>query len=167
MRALKAMQAKPPIKVITVLAILAVAAALFVTAGHSQQGSRTTVAADGTPLVTIRELMEQTITPATNTLWNAWDPPADDEWAALEEAAITMLVSVQATALGGTGPQDNEWVAQPAWRAFNQIMLNATTTMLNAIRERDHDTLLDAGDLLYQSCESCHQAFNPGVVNQP
>jgi hypothetical protein len=162
MKVMKAM------KVLPALAIVATAAALFVTAGHSQQGSRTSAAADGTPLVSILELMEQTITPATNTLWNAWEPPTDDaEWVVLEEAAITMLVAVQATALGGTGPDDNEWAAQPAWRAFNQVMLNATSTMLTAIRERDHDTLLDAGDLLYQSCESCHRAFNPGVVNQP
>lgn len=153
-------------KSVTMFGAVALAAALLVTNGHSQQGSRTAVAADGTPLVTIRELMEQTITSASNTLWNAWEPPSDEEWVALEEAAITMLVATQANALGGTGPNDNEWVAQPAWRAFNQAMLNASMDALRAIRARDHESLLDAGDVLYPSCEGCHIAFNPGVAGQ-
>ena len=41
--------------------------------------------AAGRPLVSIKELMEKTITPATNTIWGAYDPPADEaEWIALE-----------------------------------------------------------------------------------
>jgi hypothetical protein len=122
--------------------------------------------ADGSPLVTIKELMEKTITPATNTLWNVPEKPTDEEWAALEEAAITLLVATNVTALGGTGPKDGEWAKQPAWRAFNQTMLNAGTMALAAIRARDTTALLGAGDVLYPPCEGCHLQFNPAVVGE-
>ena len=123
--------------------------------------------ADGSPLVSIKEVMEQTITPASNTLWNAFDPPSEEaQWLALEEAAVTMLVASQAVALGGTGPMDADWVVEPAWKAFNQIMINASADALAAVRARDHDALLDAGDILYPPCEGCHTQYNPGVIGQ-
>jgi cytochrome c556 len=124
-------------------------------------------AASGTkPLVTIKELMEKTITPATNTIWNAYDPPTTDEqWQALEEAAVTLLAAAYITAQGGAGPMDTEWAKQPAWQAFNQVMIGAGQDALAAIRARDHDALLVASDVLYPPCEGCHMQFNPGVVN--
>lgn len=121
--------------------------------------------ADGRPLVTIKELMEKTITPATNTLWNVPEKPTDEEWAALEEAAVTLLVATNVTALGGTGPMDDEWVKQPAWNAFNQAMLNAGTMALAAVRARDTEALIASGDVLYPPCEGCHSQFNPGVIH--
>jgi cytochrome c556 len=119
-----------------------------------------------TPLVSIKELMEKTITPATNTLWNAFDPPtAEEQWAALEEAAVTLLAASSVVATGGTGPMDNEWAGQPDWQAYNQVMIDAGKDALEAIRARDHDALLAAGDVLYPPCEGCHKQFNPAVVN--
>jgi cytochrome c556 len=122
--------------------------------------------ADGSPLVSIKDLMEKTITPATNTIWNAYEPPTEEaQWVAIEEAAVKRLVGAQVVAIGGTGPMDNEWVKEPAWKAFNQVMINAGVDALEAARNRDHDALLAAGDVLYPPCEGCHQQFNPGVVN--
>jgi hypothetical protein len=124
-------------------------------------------AADGRPLVTIKELMEKTIAPATNRLWNVPESVSDEDWAALEEAAITLLVAANAAALGGTGPMDNEWVKQPAWKAFNQLMINAGVAAREAIRARNAEALLGAGDILYPPCEGCHAQFNPALVNAP
>jgi hypothetical protein len=151
---------------IRLLAACAAAVVVVPLAGplSAQQGGASN--AVFTPLVTIKELMEQTITPATNALWNAYDPPTDEEqWVALEEAAVTLLVASNVNALGGTGPMDNEWVQEPSWGAFNQVMINAGRDALAAIRARDHEALLEAGDVLYPPCEGCHQLFNPGVVS--
>jgi hypothetical protein len=116
------------------------------------------------PLVTIKELMEKTIAPATDTLWNVPESPTDEEWARLEEGAVTLLVATHVVGLGGTGPMDSDWVKQPAWRAFNRIMLDAGNASLAAIRARDVLALQKAGDVLYPPCEGCHAQFNPGVV---
>lgn len=146
-----------------VFAGVAVAIALAVPTGAQAPAAPI---ADGRPLVTIKELMEKTITPATNTLWNVPEKPTDEEWAALEEAAITLLVATNVTALGGTGPKDGEWAKQPAWKAFNQTMLSAATMALTAIRARDTAALVGAGDVLYPPCEGCHLQFNPAVVGE-
>ena len=141
------------IRSLTYLAVLVCAAA-----SHGQAPEA------GEPLVTLKELMEKTITPATNRLWNVPEMPTDEDWAALEEAAITLLTAAQVNGLGGTGPKDAEWAAEPAYQAFNQAMIAAARDALAAIRARNADALLAAGDVLYPPCEACHLQFNPGVV---
>jgi hypothetical protein len=118
----------------------------------------------GEPLVTIKDLMEKTITPATDQLWRVPETPTNAEWATLEEAAITFLAAAQVSSLGGTGPEDKEWAAQPAYQAFNQTMIAAGLDALKAVRERNTSALLAAGDVLYPPCEGCHLLFNPGVT---
>lgn len=119
------------------------------------------------PLVSIKELMEKTITPATNTIWSYYEAPTEEsQWNELEEAAVTMLAATSLNATGGTGPMDNEWVQDPRWAAFNQVMLDASRDALDAIRARDHNALLTASDVLYPPCEGCHLQFNPGVIGQ-
>ena len=108
------------------LTVPACAAVLFAVAApvSGQQGANSNPAF--TPLVSIKELMEKTITPTTNTIWNAYEPPIEEEqWTALEEAAVTLLAAANVNGLGGTGPMDDEWVQESSWKAFNQVMISA------------------------------------------
>ena len=141
----------------------AVVAALlsFVAGAHAQPP---TPAAEEQSLVTIKEVMELTITPVTNTLWSAPERPTDEEWAALEQASVTLLVAADVIARGGAGPHDVEWAGNPAWVAFNAVLVQAGLDALKAIRARDSAALLAAGDVLYPPCEGCHLQFNPGVA---
>jgi len=117
--------------------------------------------------ITTKQLMETTITDASNAIWNAFDAPTSDEqWAGLEKAVLALIDATKLNAVGGTGPMDKEWAAQPAWKPFNEAMLGASDAALQAIRARDHAALLAAGDLLYAPCEGCHLQFSPGAVNQ-
>ncbi len=119
------------------------------------------------PTLPIKQLMETTITEASNTIWGAYDPPASaDQWAALEAAALQLIDAAKVTAVGGTGPMDKEWASQAAWKPFNDAMLAASEAALEAIRARNHAALLVASDALYPPCEGCHLQFNPAVVDQ-
>jgi len=125
------------------------------------------VAQPATPTMPIRQLMETTITDTSNAIWAAYDPPTSDEqWKALEQAALSLVAASKVNAIGGTGPMDNDWAKQPAWKPFNDAMLAASEAALAAIRKKDHEALLAASDALYPPCEGCHLVFNPGVVNQ-
>lgn len=115
--------------------------------------------------VSIMDVMQKVITPATNALWGAIDPKTDEDWLPLEEAAITTLIATNLTALGGSGVNDNEWVQAPAYQAFNKSMQSSAMEMLRAIRVRDLDAMIKNGDELYSACEGCHLQFNPGVIN--
>jgi hypothetical protein len=97
-------------------------------------------------------------------LWGAAERPTDEEWAALEEAAVTLLTAADVVGRGGAGPSDAKWAASPAWSAFNDVMTKAGVDALKAITARDRDALAVAGDVLYPPCEGCHLQFNPGVT---
>jgi hypothetical protein len=117
--------------------------------------------------LTTKQLMEGAITDASNVLWNAFDPPkTDEQWAELERAALALIDAAKVNAVGGTGPMDKAWAAEPAWKPFNEAMVQASQAALTAIRAKNHEALLAAGDQLYPPCEGCHMLFNPGVVNQ-
>jgi hypothetical protein len=151
-------------KVTQAMATLAAAIALAQVALAQPPGA---TEAPSRPTVPIKELMETTITDASNTLWNAYDPPTSaEQWAALEQAALALIEATKVVAVGGTGPMDDEWVKQPAWKPFNDTMLQASEAALAAIRAKNHAALLEAGDVLYGPCEGCHAQFNPGVVNK-
>ena len=118
------------------------------------------------PQVSVMELMQQTITPATDQLWSAYrGPETDAEWREMENAAVTLLAASSLTGVGGTGPMDNDWAQDPAWQAYNQAMIAAGRAALDASKAKDLDALLAAGDILLAPCEGCHQQFNPAVVN--
>lgn len=134
---------------------------LMVSAGDAQPP---VPAANAQPLVTIKEVMEMTITPATNTLWGAPEQPTDEDWAALEQAAITLLTATEVIARGGADRKEAKWVRDPAWVAFNKAMANAGLDALKATRARNLDALLEAGGTLYYPCEGCHLQFHPGVL---
>ena len=144
--------------------IVAALAAVSAIVTLSAQTQSTAVPKPGIPT---KLLMETTITAASNVIWNAFDPPkSDEEWSALERAALALIDAAKLNAVGGTGPMDKEWAAQPAWKPFNEAMLQASQGALTAIRAKNHDALLMASDQLYPPCEGCHLQFNPGVVNQ-
>ena len=146
-------------RVAFVLAGLALASMVVLTQAQDR------AAAGLTPLVSVRELMEKTITPATNQLWSAYNAPTTPaEWRVMEEASITLLAASSLTGAGGTGPMDAEWARQPAWAAFNQAMIAAGKAALDATRKQDAEALVAAGDLLLPPCEGCHLQFNPAVV---
>lgn len=146
-------------RVAFLLAGIALASAVLVTQAQD------TTAAGLRPLVSVRELMEKTITPATNQLWSAYNAPKTPaEWRVMEEAAVTLLAASSLTGTGGTGPMDAEWARQPAWQAFNEAMIAAGKAALDASRKQDAEALLAAGDLLLPPCEGCHLQFNPAVV---
>jgi hypothetical protein len=148
---------------------VAVAAATLIATVTLIQASLAQPAAGAGPRPTmpIKQLMETAITDASNTIWGAYDPPTSaEQWSALEKAALTLIDAAKITAVGGTGPMDNEWVKQPAWHPFNDAMLAASEAALKAVRAKDHTALLAASEVLYPPCEGCHLLFNPGVADQ-
>ena len=134
---------------------------LLVAAGDAQPPAPP---ADTQPSVTIKEVMEMTITPATNTLWGAPERPTEEDWAALERAAIALLAATEVIARGGADRREAMWVRDPAWVAFSKAMANAGLDALEATRARNLDALLEAGGMLYYPCEGCHLQFHPGVA---
>ncbi|MGH1471807.1 MAG: hypothetical protein ACRBCS_11475 [Cellvibrionaceae bacterium] len=115
--------------------------------------------------VSIKEIMTGIIEPASNTLWGAAlddnIPQTNSDWDTLEQAAIQLIVATSSISSGGSGINDNAWANTEEWQTYNDQMASVSEEILNLIRERKYDDMLDAGNVLIEPCGACHTAF-PG-----
>jgi hypothetical protein len=117
--------------------------------------------------VTINDVMVLIIDHNSHAIWDvASDAPDNsDDWHLLEHSALTLAASGNLVTAGGTGPNDAQWVVEPQWRAYSQAMTNAGLDALAAVRSRDTEALLAAGDRLLVSCLDCHRQYKPELPN--
>jgi hypothetical protein len=116
--------------------------------------------------LSIKQVMQSVITPATNTLWEIYEPESEEQWLQLEQAAIATIAAGTLTGLGGVGEQDMQSAQEPDYQSFNRLMIKAAQDALSAIEKRDVAAFQQAADALYPPCEGCHLVYNPGVANQ-
>ena len=119
------------------------------------------------PKPSIMVLMTDTITPASDIIWGVEDPQTDEEWQVLDDAAVTLMDSFEATRSGGIGPNDDAWASEARFQAYIDQEIVALEQARAAIAARNLDGLFDAGGELYTPCEECHIDYNPGVAEEP
>lgn len=119
------------------------------------------------PDVSINEIMVFVIDHNSHAIWDvAENPPiGDEDWHLLEHSALTLAASGNLVNVGGTGPNDDTWVKEAAWQGYSQAMTDAGLAALGAVRERDVDNLLAAGDGLLNACLGCHREYKPELPN--
>lgn len=117
--------------------------------------------------VSINEIMVLLIDHNSHAIWDvASDAPDNsDDWHLLEHSALALAASGNLTNMGGTGPNDDAWVAEAEWQAYSQAMANAGMAALEAVRARNVEALLSAGDDLLNSCLGCHRQYKPELPN--
>ncbi len=112
---------------------------------------------------TVEDVMTNAIAPASDVIWRAGEPQTGEEWQAIEDAATIVITNAKLIKLGGMGPKDNDWAAEPEWQAFANTVLEVGQLALAAAQSKDTDAIFTAGNDLYPPCEECHSLFNPGV----
>jgi cytochrome c556 len=118
------------------------------------------------PTLSIMELMVTIVTPATDTLWGIDDPQSDAEWQVFIDAANTVIDAGRTIKVGGTGPNDNTWAADPEWQTLADRLIGAGEDARTAAENQDVEAMYTAGEVLYPPCEECHLQFNPGVAGE-
>lgn len=115
--------------------------------------------------VSLNEVMVALVNHAADPIWRAdWDQPETDaEWREVERLAYQIQIGGALLQFPGTGPMDDDWVADPAWNSFAQQMSEAGRRAVNSARARDQTLIRRAGDELVESCEACHIAFKPDL----
>lgn len=112
------------------------------------------------PLLSVKQLMNGLITPATNTIWGAYELETDEEWKAVGNAALTVIAAANLMQEGGKGDGESENAAQAMWQQYTSQMVAAANNVLAAVAEKDEATLSEVGNNeLYPPCESCHQEY--------
>jgi cytochrome c556 len=118
------------------------------------------LAQESGPMLTVKQLMNALLTPATNTIWGAYQLETQAQWQEVENAALTVIAAAELLAAGGALEADQASAAEADWQAWNNDMIAAAEQVLNAVQEQDEQAVSEAGNnALYPPCESCHQQY--------
>lgn len=139
--------------------LLVIACVLQVGCRHSNAD----VAEPPVPTMSVHDMMVTIVTPATDTLWGIEDPQTEEDWRVFIDAANVVINAGETIKVGGTGPMDNEWAADPDWDAFADRLIGAGVDARKAAEEKDIEAMFTAGEVLYPPCEECHLQFHPGL----
>ena len=110
-------------------------------------------AAEPPPEATITELMQAMVIPASNKLFDVpRNVPQDDSgWAEVRDSAVLLAES------GALLMRDGRAEDSDVWAAASRALAEAGEAALKAARARDPDAIGEAGNLLIDSCETCHE----------
>lgn len=119
------------------------------------------------PVVNINDVMVSVVDHNSHTLWNIVEPkkaPKNDaDWHVLEHASVTLAAAGSMISVGGSGPDDARWAADPEWRKLAQDMTDAALNAKLAVDSKNQPGVLAAGDALVATCEACHAKFKPTI----
>ncbi|MBL4581041.1 MAG: hypothetical protein JKY29_04405 [Gammaproteobacteria bacterium] len=112
------------------------------------------------PLLSVKEIMNGLITPATTTIWGAYQLETEAQWQEVRHAALSVIAAGNLLRLGGAGEGEVATAAEADWKTYNQQMIAAARLVITAVDNKDEEALSAAGnDALYPPCESCHQQY--------
>jgi hypothetical protein len=119
------------------------------------------------PAVNVNDVMVSVVDHNSHALWNIAEPKkapkSDADWHALEHASVTLAAAGSMIVMGGSGPDDAKWAADPEWRKMAQNMTDAALKAKLAVDSKNVPGVLAAGDDLVMTCESCHAKFKPSI----
>ncbi len=112
-----------------------------------------------------RDLMAGMIDASADALWDSvgsvvdaegetsWEPETEEEWLAVTGAAMTLVESGNLLMLG-TRKRDDE-----GWIQYSQELIDASAVALDAAQRRDPQAIFDSGEIVYNSCNNCHNLY--------
>jgi cytochrome c556 len=108
--------------------------------------------------LTVKQIMNNIITPMTTTIWGAYQLETDAQWQEVENAAISVIAA--GIVLGDGAADFSASAGEQSWRDHNAAMIAAARQIIVAVGQKDEAALSAAGnDALYPPCESCHQQY--------
>jgi hypothetical protein len=161
----------------------------------SSQGAKAASAANApVPVATLKELMDSTVDPAADGIWEAVavistangeehrQPRTPEEWAAVRRHAMTLIESMNLVVLPGrhaappgakpglgelTPAQIDQGIEQKRvlFTAFARALQVTAQQALEAIDEQDIEGVVRTGGDIDAACEVCHVTF--WYPNQP
>ncbi len=137
---------------------------------------------------TIRELMDSTVDPSADGLWDAvavtstrkgvdeHQPKTDEDWAAVRRHAVTLMESMNLVVMNGrhaappgtkaaegelTSDEIDQKIAanREALVGFAKGLRATAAKALTAVDKKDVQGLFEAGGDIDEACEACHVFF--------
>lgn len=106
-------------------------------------------------IATARQVMLGLVIPAADVVWSAAnETPADD--AAWEKIQANAVMIAEAGGMLMTGARV---VDQADWMTYTRAMTDAALAAAAAAGEKNLDKISEAGNTLYESCDTCHKKY--------
>jgi hypothetical protein len=125
--------------------------------------------ADFIPLeMSINALMVALVDHAAHEIWEAGSRSrlSGSDWQDVEQHARQLIASGTLISLGGTGRQDKQWVATPAWQQWARELTDGGLAALAAVEKTDQEALHAAGEDIVDTCVGCHDMFKPELPTE-
>ena len=115
----------------------------------------------------VNEMMVMIVDQPGELLWDVEkagrEPKTAEDWYQLETHAVSLASAATVIQLGGSGPNDSTWAADPLWRKSAGQLVSAALMARGAARAKDLPTLIKANGQLVDACEACHAKFKPDI----
>lgn len=119
------------------------------------------------PPFSVNEMMVMIVDQPGELLWDVEKeggaPKTEEDWYQLENHAVSLASAATLVQLGGTGPSDAAWAADPLWRSSSEQLVQAALLARGAARGKDLPALINANGDIVDACEACHAKFKPDI----
>jgi len=122
------------------------------------------------PIATIEQIMETTVEPVSNAVFDAavWEngvqvggPKTADEWKAVQASALMLAETTNLLLMNGRAKD------QVGWTIRTQAMKDAAMEAARAAEAKSTQAIFDAGTRIYQACTGCHLQYIPNLNAPP
>ena len=143
----------------------------FVIAGARLARQAPTAAAPAiavTPIASVKQIMKGITGPAATRVFGSVQfistaagneekaPRTDEEWEAVGNDAAALIESGNLMLAAGRAVDTGDWVK------MSRAMIDAAKRVLQATQAKSPDKVMDAGEPLNESCDSCHRKYQRG-----
>jgi cytochrome c556 len=101
------------------------------------------------------QVMKSTVIPASDVVFKVGEkaPKSDQEWAAVQDSAAKLAAASKILLMQAPSTDNANWLK------YSNAMSDAAESAGKAARTKNVDAVLDAGEALYATCESCHKQY--------
>lgn len=107
--------------------------------------------------------MQAITIPASDAVWAVAtkEPTTDEEWLAIQNNALALAESGNLLLMNGRTIAGRTVGEEEEWRGYAKELIRTAMLAVEAAEAHDVERILNAGDEIYNVCETCHQKYMP------
>jgi hypothetical protein len=128
-------------------------------------GTSARIAQDAAPVASIKQIMNGIVLPASTAVFSSVAsietskgieeraPRTEQEWAAVGSSAASLVEAGNLLMMGSRLKDKGDWIR------MTRALMDASVVALKATEAKDADALLQSGEAIDVSCDTCHQKY--------
>lgn len=112
------------------------------------------------PIATVKDVMLGLTVPTSDFVWGVEEEPVDDAgWDAIRLNAAMLAESANLLTAEGRAREGETWTSEVL------ALVAAASVTISAVTAKDFEGVIDSGEAIYNTCESCHSVYLQAVGN--